>query len=377
MPGLYVHVPFCLRKCAYCGFASEVRTDDAVGVYLEALAKEASLTSPLLPSPETVYLGGGTPTALTDAELGRLFSTLSAHFDLARAVETTVEANPGTVDASRLGLLRSLGADRLSLGVQSFDDEKLRLLGRIHSAAEAEDAILATRMAGFRNVSVDIMFAVPGQTLDDIRRDVARAVDLGPEHVSVYSLTHEPGTRMTRMRDAGEIAPVSEELERDMYFAVIDDLEAAGLGQYEISNFARPGRESRHNLAYWRGTPYIGLGPSAASFVEGERRKNVSGLGEYCARLARGELPVAETERLDPERAAREFLMLMLRTRRGVSANEFRERTGFGLDGILGAPGRRLLADGWLEYCREPTSTFLRLSRNALPVADSVLAEII
>ena len=370
---LYVHVPFCVSRCAYCDFASEVVSPERVRLYLGALAQEVDRSPFKGAAPETVYVGGGTPTSLSDGELAELFAILARSFDLARAGEFTVEANPGTVDEKRLALLREFGANRVSLGVQSFEDERLRLLGRAHSASEAEEAFTAARAAGFDNVSLDLIFAVPGQGLDEVASDVARAVGLGPEHVSLYGLTYEPGTRMKDMLDAGEVTSVDEESERDMYLAVIDSLERSGYAPYEISNFARPGFESRHNLACWQGDEYLGLGPSAASFTDGERRKNVRGLTEYARRLARGVEPVEERERLPPERAARERACLALRTRRGIDPADFERRTGFDLEALLGETGARLFAGGWLES-REGR---VRLSREALPVADAVLAEIV
>ena len=406
---LYVHVPFCVTRCSYCDFASEVRTRERVRLYLESLAREAKRAPYGRASPATAYVGGGTPTSLSDAELAEVFSILKGSFDLSRVGEWTVEANPGTVDERRLARLKGLGANRLSLGMQSFREDALRLLGRSHGARDSEEAFRAARAAGFENVSLDLIFAVPGQTLEDVKADVARAVDLGPEHVSVYGLTYEPGTRLGRMRAEGEVAPAGEELEREMYLEIIDDLERAGYAQYEISNFARPGFESRHNLVYWEGPlivppgegspradalaeareeardeaprapragEYVGLGPSAASFVRGERRRNFRDLGVYASRLARGEDPVEERERLEPERAAREALVLGLRMRKGIAPRAFERRTGFALEALLGEAGGRLFEGGWLERTGGE-SACVRLSREALPVADAVLAEIV
>ena len=393
---LYVHVPFCRGRCSYCDFTSEVHTRGRVRLFLDALAREAERAPHAGSTPATAYVGGGTPTSPGDEEIAELFGILKGGFDLSRVREWTVEANPGTVDERRLGLLRELGADRLSIGTQSFREDFLRLLGRRHGVEESERAVRAARRAGFANVSLDLIFAMPGQTLDDVKSDVARAVDLGPDHVSLYSLSYEPGTKLHRMRAEGAVAPPDEELEREMYLEIIDDLFAAGYEQYEISNFAKPGYESRHNLVYWEGplaeplppggkgdglcpgvVEYVGLGPSASSFIGGERRRNLRDLGEYALRLARGEDPVEERERLGPERAARETLMLALRTRRGVDPRAFERRTGFSLEALMGEAGRRLLDGGWLERTGEGGSGRIRLSRRALPVADAVLSEIV
>jgi len=370
---LYVHVPFCASRCRYCDFASEVRRTDRVALYLTCIEKEIASSPAALRPVSTVYVGGGTPSCLEEPELLRLFDLLRRGLDLSRVVEWTVEANPGTADGRRLALLRSLGADRLSLGVQSFDERVLRTLGRRHSVREVEGSIRAARAAGFRNVSLDLIFAAPGQSLEGVRRDLSRAVALEPEHISAYALTWEEGTALWAMRERGELAPPEESVEREMYLAVIEDLEAAGFSQYEISNFARPGRECTHNLVYWLGGEYVGLGPSAASYLRGERFVNARELDGYALRLFRGESPAAERERLEGERAAREALVLALRTRRGAEEGAFRSRTGYRPAELLGERGRRLLEEGWLETA----GGALRLSRKALPVADSVLAELV
>jgi oxygen-independent coproporphyrinogen-3 oxidase len=390
---LYVHVPFCASRCNYCDFTSEVHSRSRVRLYLDALAREAERAPHVGSPPTTAYVGGGTPTSPGDKEITELFGILKNSFDLSRVKEWTVEANPGTVDEKRLALLRELGADRLSLGTQSFREDFLRLLGRRHSVEESERAVRAARATGFGNVSLDLIFAMPKQTLEDVKSDVARAIDLGPDHVSLYGLTYEPGTKLHRMRAAGDVAPPDEELEREMYLEIIDDLFAAGYEQYEISNFAKPGFESRHNLVYWQGglvameekggerssrvVEYVGLGPSAASLIGGERRRNLRDLGLYASCLARGEDPVEERERLEPERSARETLMLALRTRRGVDPIAFERHTGFALDALMGEAGDRLFDGGWLERTGAKGDERIRLSRRALPVADAVLAEII
>jgi oxygen-independent coproporphyrinogen-3 oxidase len=370
---VYVHVPFCVRRCAYCDFASEVRGGERVRTYLEAIAREVDLCTHRGAALGTVYFGGGTPTALNEAELRALFELIGTGFDVSRVREWTVEANPGTVDEARLCAIRASGASRLSLGVQSFDDRVLQVLGRIHRASQASEAIASARRAGFDNISIDLMYAVPGQSLVDLRRDVARAVELSPDHVSIYGLTYERGTPMSRRRDEGLLSQVDEELERRMYLAAIDDLERAGYAQYEIASFARDGKVSHHNTTYWTGGEYVGLGPSAASYLGGTRSTNCRDLDEYARGLALGEYPAAERERLESERAAREALVLELRTRLGVEPGAFFRRTGFDLHELLGEAGRAMAVDGWLEW----HGGRVRLSRKALPVADEILAQLV
>lgn len=374
LPSLYVHIPFCLRKCPYCGFASEAKRPGRVGLFLEASAREARLARGDLAGPlQTVYIGGGTPSVLDLEEMRRLFELLENNFDLSAVSECTVEANPGAAGPDWLRTVRELGANRLSLGVQSFRDEHLRTLGRIHTSGQGLESFEQAREAGFENVSMDLIFAVPGQTTADVLGDIEMAASLRPEHVSVYSLTYEPGTPFAERRDSGEIIPVEEEIEREMYLAAIDGLERAGYRHYEISNFALPRHECRHNLVYWKGGEYLGLGPSGASFIRGERRANARGLEEYAALLSKGKSAAVERERLTPEKAAREALMLLLRTREGAEAGAFKKRTGFDLAELIGEAGEKLIGLGMLEW----GGGNLRLTRNALPVADAVMAEMI
>jgi oxygen-independent coproporphyrinogen-3 oxidase len=370
---LYVHVPFCVRRCAYCDFASEVVSPGRVGVYLEALGLEARTSGHTGARLHTVYVGGGTPTCLARADLRRVFEVVASSFDASSTVEWTVEANPGTVSVESLRELRELGAGRLSMGVQSFDDALLAQIGRVHTARGVVEAFGAARAAGFDNVSVDLIYALPGQTLAGVREDARRAVALGCEHVSVYGLTYEPLTRLTRSRDAGEFEPAGEELERRMYLGLVEDLERAGYRQYEIASFALSGREAVHNTVYWTGGAYLGLGPAAASFVNGVRWTNCRDLSEYARMLADGARPVAETEALPVERAAREALVLGLRLRRGIDPAEFARRTGVTIERLLDGAGCDLLAGGWLEWHEGR----LRLATAALPVADEVLLRVV
>ena len=370
---LYVHVPFCVSRCRYCDFASEVRDEGRVARYRAALSREIELTACAGRRLETIYIGGGTPTCIGATALLGLMDEIASAFDASALREWTIEANPGTVERGMLGEMRARGADRISLGAQSFDDALLELLGRIHTAAEAERALRDARDAGFRNVSLDLIYGLPGQTLEGVRDDAARAVDLAPEHVSVYGLTYEEGTELTRRRDAGELAPAGEELERSMYEALMTDLPAAGYEQYEIASFATDGLYSRHNTAYWTGREYLGLGPAAASYLGGARRTNVRSLDDYVRMVSDGVLPVAESESLDPAASAREALVLALRLRRGVDPGRFESRTEYGLAELLGEEGRGLVDRGHLEW----VDGRLRIARASLPVADAILAKLV
>jgi len=290
------------------------------------------------------------------------------------AGERTIEANPGTVDADKLGALRRLGFDRLSIGAQSFDDAELGALGRAHTAADIGEAVRLARRAGFANLGLDLIFGLPGQRPEGFFRSLDAAIALAPEHVSLYGLTYEPGTPLAEERKIKGSDPfISEEPEREMYLGAVERLAAAGLAQYEIANFARPGRESRHNLNYWSGGEYLGLGAGAFSFADGERRGNVGDVEAYCARVEAGRDPTATRERLDPEKRAREALMLGLRMRAGVELDEFRRRTGFGAEELFGETLPAHVAAGRAEIA----SGRLRLTLEGLLVADSIMAEFI
>lgn len=372
-PALYVHVPFCLRKCFYCDFASEAVTQEAVEQYLKALAWEADQALASWPcgwEVPSIYMGGGTPTALAPAQLEAVLA-VAARFPRAAGAEWTVEANPGTVDREKLCLLRAAGVNRLSLGVQSFDDALLAFLGRIHTAAEACAAWEAARAAGFTNLSLDLIYAIPGQTLVAWRATLQQALALAPEHVSAYSLTIEPGTAFGRRAAAGILTAVPDDLDLAMYQEARERLEAAGLCQYEISNFARPGRESRHNLTYWCNEPYLGLGPAAASYLNGERRTNVPTVRAYYATCRAGRAPVAEREEATPELAQAETVILGLRLRTGLSWERFRQRFGVDLRTLYAGPIARLSAAGLIVADEQG----LRLTPCALPIANQVFLE--
>ena len=268
----YIHVPFCKHRCGYCDFAVIAGRDDLVETFLEALATELSWLGGPQPV-DTLYFGGGTPSHLDAAQLERLCDTVLQWHPLAAGAEWTVEGNPESVSLERLRVLAQHGVTRLSLGAQAFDEGKLRALDREHSRNDVVRSVEQVRSAGLQ-VAIDLMFAAPGETLDGWRQELREAIELAPDHVSTYGLTWERGTSFTRQRDAGRLAQLDEELERAMYAEAIDALTAAGLEHYEVSNFARPGRRSRHNEVYWAGNEYFAAGPGAARYVDGVRETN-------------------------------------------------------------------------------------------------------
>ncbi len=371
-PGLYIHVPFCVRKCAYCDFYSIPCTEGHQAVFLEGLEKElAGLPAGF--RPETIFVGGGTPSSLAEADLARLLSMISRAVDLYHVQEWTLEVNPCTLTPQKAVCMASAGVNRVSLGLQSFDAGNLAFLGRMHSAEEGVQAFHLLRATGFSNVGVDLIYGIPGASRDTLARDLAKVIQLAPEHVSCYCLVFEEGTPLTELRNRAEILEVADEEELDQYNLIRDALNCAGLRQYEISNFARHGRECRHNLLYWSGGEYIGCGPAAHSHWKGRRYGNVRSLSSYCAALQDKDSPREFEEKLDPKAKARETLVMSLRRCDGVDRGFFKKDTGFDYRQLA---GERI---DWLCQLNllEEKNDRLRLTEQGLFVSDSIFAELI
>ena len=314
--GLYVHIPFCAAKCSYCDFYSLARREDRMDDYCAALTQHLREVAPRMAGQQvdTVYFGGGTPSYLGPKRLAALLKTIRKCYALTADAEITLEANPDSAgDVKALKALRKAGINRLSLGAQAMDDEMLRRLGRIHTAQQVHEAVSAARSAGFQNISIDLMYGLPGQTMDHWQRTLESAVALGTEHVSAYGLKVEEGTPLWQRRDSAELP--DDEAQADMYLWAVEALGAAGYGQYEISNFARPGYESRHNLRYWRMAPYAGFGPGAHSDFGNVRFAYDRDLDGYIA----GEMRLSEREEILPRERCMEYIMLSLRTAEGIS----------------------------------------------------------
>ena len=358
---LYVHIPFCARICPYCAFYKERADSSQTKRFCEALLREVErLRDRFDLKLETIFFGGGTPTALTIAQLEYLLGGLREHLDLSALTEWTLEANPGSVSSRKAARLRELGVNRISLGVQSWDDELLKLLGREHDAAQAESSFQILRAAGFGNVNVDLMFGLPGQTLAQWETTLAKTIALQPDHISTYCLTYEEDTEFFLRHARGEFHD-DPESEAEFFQSALGMLEAARYQQYEISNYARPGFSSQHNRAYWAGENYLGIGPSAFSTVNLSRWQDVADYRTYIDKLFAGQSPVANMETLTPQMKRGEKIALGLRTDRGVSAallqswpNETREFFALGLmreageNFVLTAKGK-LLADSVAE----------------------------
>lgn len=310
--GLYIHIPFCRQKCRYCDFASFAGMENLTDAYLSALDKEASFFSGQ--KFDTLYVGGGTPSLLSPAALERLLGMISRRFGpVSSFAESTLEANPESLTPEKLRLLKAAGINRLSLGLQSFDDMTLRRIGRVHDVKTFLSAYEAARTAGVENINVDLIAGLPGQTEEAFLAGLRRLADLKPEHISVYGLQVEEGTPFYREGVKTDDDLLRRELEQTHFM-----LEQAGFVHYEISNFARPGRESRHNVNYWLDGEYLGLGSAAASYLDGERRSNVSDVREYLRRMEQSKHAVASSERLSGKAKEGERIMLGLRMLGGV-----------------------------------------------------------
>ncbi len=373
---LYVHIPYCHAKCPYCDFNSYAATEWPEEHYADALLAELAAYADM-PTWQgttlaTIFFGGGTPSLFRPPTIARLLDGIAARWSVASEAEITLEANPGTVERTRLAGFRGAGVNRLSFGVQSFQPDLLRTLGRIHSADDARAALAAARAAGFDNVNLDLIFAVPGQTRAAWAADVAELVACAPEHVSAYNLTYEPGTPFHAWRGRGELVPLPEDDELWMYEHARAAFARAGYEQYEISNFARPGREARHNCGYWRGVAYLGIGAGAHSYAAapgwGERWSNERIPERYMAGVAAGGA-VASRETLSFDTAAAEFMFLGLRELRGVDPAAFAARFHTPLETVHPEVGA-FRRDGLLV----DRGGRLALSERGLLVADSVFA---
>ncbi len=375
MSSLYIHIPFCLSKCPYCSFVSYPGLDGLHQRYAAALLREAAelarntTTLPLT----TLFLGGGTPTLLAGPTLAAIVAGCIDLFGRAEQAEISIEANPQTVDPAKLNLLRQGGINRLSIGVQSFNDQELQVLGRPHSAADAAEAVRLGRAAGFANISLDLMYGLPGQDHQSWRRSLEQALALAPDHLSLYELTVEQGTPLHRHLTQGLLAlPEEDEL------AAMDEITAtlcqqAGLVRYEISNYARPGYECRHNINYWQNGPYLALGAGAVGCLNDRRQQKISDPQRYCELIEAGQSTVQDEECLEREASFRETVIMGLRLLCGVSRAQLQRRYGLALEDCYGITLTRLIDQGLLEM----SPSHLRLTARGLVFANQVMAELV
>jgi len=370
---LYVHVPFCLHHCGYCDFTLVANRDHLIPEYLRLLAKEFEYRCGANAAPQpvdTIFIGGGTPTHLSPSDLQTLFDVIARWFRLNPEGEFSIEANPDGLCDDRLEVLRKNGINRLSLGVQSFDDSVLRTLERKHSADEATQTILRAGQY-IPNVSVDLIFGVPGQTLASWQQSIAHLIALPVKHISTYGLTFEQGTPFFRRERTGVLKRLPDELEARMYVASIDTLLQAGFEHYEVSNFARPGFQCRHNNVYWNADEYFAFGPGAARYLDGIRSTNCRSVVRWLNSWKAGEPCEEDREELSKEDKAREAIMLSLRRMSGLHIPSFESRFGVSLRSLAAEAMDEHVTAGLMEY----SGDFLKLTRTGLLIADSVVAD--
>ena len=351
--GLYIHIPFCRQKCFYCDFPSFAGRERYEADYTDALCRELAVQGVLYRekwgSPRTIYMGGGTPSLLPIGLLAKILQAIADVFGDAADREFTVECNPGTVDAAKLRALRAGGVNRLSFGVQTFDDTLLKKIGRIHTGAQAREAMALARTAGFQNVSMDLIYGLPGESLAELERDLEAMVALEPEHISIYGLQLEEGTAFAKMQEMGRLMLPDDDTVERMYDTMTAFLPAHGYARYEISNFAKPGFESRHNLSYWQDVPYLGVGAAAHSYLVGQRYENVREIPAYIEGIRTGKGVRRQEETMTREIAMEEFAFLALRTARGIDRARFERRFGVPLEAVYADAIAKLKRQGLLE----------------------------
>lgn len=368
MQGLYIHIPFCKSRCIYCGFFSTTMLD-LRQQYVDALCQEMKMRCQGAENISTIYLGGGTPSQLTTDQLRQILHRAYIYNKVEKDAEVTIEVNPDDVTERFANDLTQLPVNRISMGVQTFDDKRLRFLHRRHTAEQVTTAVDRLRAAGIKNISIDLMYGFPGETIADCEADIAKALSLQVEHISTYCLMIEEDTQLQQMLQQGNITETEEELERQMYETIINRLEDGGYEQYELSNFARPGFHSRHNSSYWDGTPYIGIGAAAHSYDIESRSWNIADIKQYIQGMANSQR-IYEEERLDSDTRYNDAITVALRTSRGLDLQALspKHRT-YCLENA-----QRYLDDGLLERTQDNR---LRLTRRGLFVSDMIMSNLI
>ena len=350
---VYIHIPFCLRKCNYCDFLSFYRPEEMAG-YVNALVKEMEIAAAAYEvKAKTIFIGGGTPSCLEESLLEIVLQAVQKYFGSEALVEYTMEANPGTLNAEKLALMRKYGINRLSLGVQSDRADHLKMLGRIHSFDEARQAVELARAAGFENINLDFMYGLPGQTAEQWNETLVNAIRLNPQHLSLYQLKIEEGTAMYQWLEDGKISEFDDEQALAMYRIAQHVLSEHGYGQYEISNYAQPGRESLHNQVYWRTENYLGVGLGACSWVRPLRWNNQFEMNDYIGLVQTGQLPGQEPERLTETEQMEETVFMALRMNQGLSKHLFSERFAKPAEAVFADALRRCMEKGWIKETEE------------------------
>jgi oxygen-independent coproporphyrinogen-3 oxidase len=373
--GLYIHIPFCKSKCFYCDFNSFSGKEDLISLYFDALKAEIGYYSGSLKDYciKTVFIGGGTPSYVEAKYICQLMEACRGAFNIKEDAEISIEANPGTLDAEKLSFYKSKGINRLSLGLQASQDRLLGEMGRIHSRADYSHNFNLARKAGFENINIDIIFGLPGQTLNEWNQTVSDVVKSGSEHVSCYSLRIEEETIFGQRFKNGTLLPADDELDRSMYYFAIEKLMEHERIHYEISNFAKPGYECRHNLIYWKAEEYLGIGAGAHSYLQGIRFNNVYGIERYVSAISKGQIPKENQQLIDINEKMAEFMILGLRLVAGINTEEFKERFGLNIFSVFGRKLEKLNKKQLIEL----DGRKIRLTPVGLDLANQAFMEFI
>lgn len=372
MAGIYIHVPFCKTRCIYCDFYT--RTDMSPKFdYVSAICKEIELRKEYIEGEtvKTIYFGGGTPSQLSQDDFNKIFEAIYRHFKVEPDAEITMEANPDDLSPAYLQSLVTLPFNRVSLGVQSFDDNELKFLKRRHSAAKAKEAVNQLKSLGFDNISIDLMYGLPGQTIEIWRKNLDEAISLDIQHISSYHLIYEQGTKLYRLFKSGDVKPVDEDISVDMFSLMIEKLADAGFEHYEISNFARNGLYSKHNSSYWLGEKYLGLGPAAHSFDGQNRAWNIPSISRYIEGIRVGELPL-EIEYLDIDTQYNDFILIGMRTMWGVDLNELENPFGKSKKDYCLKNVQKYIDQGFVIQ----ESNILKLTKKGIFISDGIMSDL-
>ena len=373
MAGIYIHTPFCKRRCIYCDFFSTTQSEKKPA-YVHALCQELDMRKNYLEGEdiETIYLGGGTPSQLSQKELEEIFSTLYNIYKVKDNAEITLEANPDDLTPEYVHMLRTLPINRISMGIQTFQEETLKLLHRRHTARQAIEAFQRCREADFQNISIDLMYGLPGETLDTWKENLQQAIALRPEHISAYHLIYEEGTALWKLREQHQVEEADEDLSVTLFRTLIEELTHAGYEHYEISNFCLPGLHSRHNSSYWTGKKYLGCGPSAHSFNGTSRQWNVASLDKYIHAIQQGKLDY-EIEELDIYTRYNDFVITAIRTHWGMSLSQLRSTYGEDLYRYCLRMAKPHLAQGVLEMKGDT----LKLTKEGIFISDGIMSDLL
>lgn len=378
---IYIHIPFCVKKCAYCDFLSCPADDKTKSRYVQALCREIEWSKDCLKEylVDTVFIGGGTPSILEEKYIGQILDTLRSAARISDDAEITIECNPGTLTMEKLEAYKDVGINRISLGLQSANDEELKTIGRIHNFEEFKKSFNLARLAGFKNINIDIMSALPGQTLDSYKETLARVITLNPEHISAYSLIVEDETPLKDRVENGEVALPSEDEEREMYYYTKEFLEKTGYKRYEISNYAKDGYECRHNIGYWKRVEYLGFGIGAASLFKGERFSNTSDINRYMHILEKEDVMNADEvwkalneniETLTQKDEMEEFMFLGLRMTDGVSKSDFKKIFNCDIEAVYGNVIEKLVNQNLIKEAGD----LITLTDKGIDISNIVLA---